>query len=514
MLDSNMIFKGEVKKASGEVTLRNDDESIGNCSECILFTRNDVTLKMIEKYDKSIALYENDTDNDDFNDNQGVQSPSPQLSMNTWTREGELPPRPSTACKRREHKKQASTRGRRSFSDSAPGNVASSGIPAGPADVIDTKAPSFDQNEHLKLIVGGERKKMAQRHILLDYEDGSGAPGTISGGGCGGSGTSNNNRRSLGDGGKNTTAQGLSRNKSFVHPPPPSAASGRAKKVRVKLEDDDNSKHNSESDSDPESREHNAMISSALCNNNTPVLMRPSTAPMRRQWKGQLGRKLELVIHSNWGGIGGLGLTGLEVLDSEFKLIPIFSENLAIIPNVFHDVDFDKLLNTEKITTRPDEMWTLLTDVLHVQPVSIIIDLKAESFIGGLKIWNYNAGLEESYFGVKRMEVYVDDKPMSGSGSGFLIRKAPGFDSFDYGQFIPFGDGIGVGVGGGGGLNISRLMDGVDGVSQNNNQEPDILTLPAATSRSLEGEFGVGDDSYLGSYDDSDDVNFGCDRLV
>jgi len=71
MLDSNIIFKGEIKRASGEEAIRNDDESIGNCSECILFTRNEVTLKMIEKYDKSMqqSMLQYDYEGEGFNNN-------------------------------------------------------------------------------------------------------------------------------------------------------------------------------------------------------------------------------------------------------------------------------------------------------------------------------------------------------------------------------------------------------------------------------------------------------------
>ena len=53
--------------------------------------------------------------------------------------------------------------------------------------------------------------------------------------------------------------------------------------------------------------------------------MRPSTAPMRRQWRGQVGQVLEFVLIGNWGGQGGsLGLTGLQVLDAEFRPLDIY----------------------------------------------------------------------------------------------------------------------------------------------------------------------------------------------
>ena len=59
-MDNNIIFKGEVKRAAGETIKHSniggvsDDEGVGACSECILYTRNESTLKVIERYDKHV----------------------------------------------------------------------------------------------------------------------------------------------------------------------------------------------------------------------------------------------------------------------------------------------------------------------------------------------------------------------------------------------------------------------------------------------------------------------------
>ena len=55
----------------------------------------------------------------------------------------------------------------------------------------------------------------------------------------------------------------------------------------------------------------------------------------------------------------------------------------------------------------------------------------------GLKIWNYNASLDDSFMGVKRLVVNLDGQMLS-PPHGFLIRKAPGDVKSinDFGQFV------------------------------------------------------------------------------
>ena len=48
-LDSQLVFKGEIRKAPGAVM------SLEMNSECVLFTYDPLVLQLIEKYDKHIA---------------------------------------------------------------------------------------------------------------------------------------------------------------------------------------------------------------------------------------------------------------------------------------------------------------------------------------------------------------------------------------------------------------------------------------------------------------------------
>ena len=206
------------------------------------------------------------------------------------------------------------------------------------------------------------------------------------------------------------------------------------------------------------------------------ISMRPSTAPMRRQWKGRKGRHLEFLVSGNWGAPQpAIGLSGLEVLDAEFNKIEI-APRLISMMGTYVNYNCSMLLNENKITSDPNEMW--IVEVANDGEVSIHIDLGMEYDVGGLKVWNYNAGQEErcegggsertlsltvantiphpspaslrfsrcSCFGVKRMRVYLDGK-LGSPEEGFLIRKAPGYANFDFGQFLA----LNMGAGGEGG---------------------------------------------------------------
>ena len=233
-----------MKRAAGEILKTDGDEGVDACSECILFTMNESTLTVIEKYDKHVNRERSGIDGMTGNFN----AKPPQLSMNTWTGGIELPPRPSTACK---GKKKGVIRGRRGASEDGAQMM-----------IADPNAasPSFVQSDHIKLIVGGQRKE-------------------------------------------------LQRNKSFVH---------------MKKKNMDGSSSSGKRNAATESKQQR-------------VVMRPSTAPMRRQWKGQKGRHLELIMCGNWGGQDpAIGLTGLQVLDWQFDPIEVSVNMIQMMGDYRH----------------------------------------------------------------------------------------------------------------------------------------------------------------------------------
>ena len=84
-------------------------------------------------------------------------------------------------------------------------------------------------------------------------------------------------------------------------------------------------------------------------------------------------------------------------------------------------------------------MWAVSTQRVAAT-LRILVDLGQSTTVGALKVWNYNAGLEGTYVGVRRLAVTLDGRRLS-PPEGFLIRKAPGNDSFDFGQFVDFSPG-------------------------------------------------------------------------
>ncbi|GLD92387.1 hypothetical protein PINS_up000920 [Pythium insidiosum] len=68
----------------------------------------------------------------------------------------------------------------------------------------------------------------------------------------------------------------------------------------------------------------------------------------------------------------------------------------------------------------------------------IRIDLKREQNIYGLRVWNYNKSVDDSFRGVKQLSVAVDGLLVSPRVSGFVLRKAPGTDVFDFSQVLRF----------------------------------------------------------------------------
>ena len=98
--------------------------------------------------------------------------------------------------------------------------------------------------------------------------------------------------------------------------------------------------------------------------------------------------------------------------------------------------DLDQLAAPPQVSTDPGTMWAVSQQRVAAT-LRILVDLGQSTTVGALKVWNYNAGLEGTYVGVRRLAVTLDGRRLS-PPEGFLIRKAPGNDSFDFGQFVDF----------------------------------------------------------------------------
>ena len=182
---------------------------------------------------------------------------------------------------------------------------------------------------------------------------------------------------------------------------------------------------------------------------------RPSTAQPHRTTDLPRGRRLELRILSNWGDPGFVGLAGLEVLDENFEVLKTPSHTSlrglqspgspARLEGGAEETaddtigDLDQLAAPPQVSTDPSSMWAVSTQRVAAT-LRILVDLGQPTTVGALKVWNYNAGLEGTYVGVRRLAVTLDGRRLS-PPEGFLIRKAPGNDSFDFGQFVDFSPG-------------------------------------------------------------------------
>ena len=175
--------------------------------------------------------------------------------------------------------------------------------------------------------------------------------------------------------------------------------------------------------------------------------IRPKTAPLNRDGSintPHVGRILEMVFLSNWGDPTSIGLTGFQVMDANFKAIPL-SPSMLTLWSADQQVQSDALsclIDEETTTTDVNHMWCV-PPVVHGGSVKnsryrLVVNLGTNVSILGLVVWNYNgnANVEETYCGVKRMTITFDGVEKSPPMLGTLIRKGPGSSSFNFGQFV------------------------------------------------------------------------------
>jgi hypothetical protein len=93
----------------------------------------------------------------------------------------------------------------------------------------------------------------------------------------------------------------------------------------------------------------------------------------------------------------------------------------------------DKLVDGNNTTTDDRHMW--LIPLTMVERPYLSIDLGKPTPIASLRFYNYNKSLEDSFRGVKKIKIYVDDSCISPE-EGHMVRKAPGNSSFDFGHTI------------------------------------------------------------------------------
>lgn len=154
-------------------------------------------------------------------------------------------------------------------------------------------------------------------------------------------------------------------------------------------------------------------------------------------------KELTIFFCETWADQHYLGLTGLEVLGETFEAIPLELRMMDASPKDLNDLDdyddddrtLDKLLNGINVTTSDENMWMIPFDEDGTHVLKIMFD--EYTIVTGLRIWNYNKSLEDTFRGAKTIHIYLDDHIISPQ-DGFLLRKGPGHCHFDFAQDLLF----------------------------------------------------------------------------
>jgi hypothetical protein len=177
---------------------------------------------------------------------------------------------------------------------------------------------------------------------------------------------------------------------------------------------------------------------------NQAAQIRPSTAAVAKNMPPALvSRYIDLYLISSWGDPAWVGLSEVMGIDSnleEFSLKkPLVSYCLpgqSPTSECVHVEDVESISSASIVrnigmTSCLEDMWVL------AQRRGLVIRLRffmnTRTAIKGLRIWNFNARMEDTGIGVKHIEISVDGGPRK----PLIVRKAPGDCNFDYSQFLP-----------------------------------------------------------------------------
>eukprot|EP00898_Chlorokybus_atmophyticus_P004718 jgi/Chlat1/5247/Chrsp33S00385 len=153
------------------------------------------------------------------------------------------------------------------------------------------------------------------------------------------------------------------------------------------------------------------------------------------------GRLLRLDLVSTWGDRHYMGLTAIQVLDPAMLPIPVSVSSLDARPRDLNDIPgysgddrtLDKLVDGCNVTQDDHHMW--LIPFHKTGPHYLTIDLGQATDIGGIRVWNYNKSEEDTFRGVYRVFISLDGTSLS-PPAGHILRKAPGTDTYDFGQLL------------------------------------------------------------------------------
>lgn len=131
---------------------------------------------------------------------------------------------------------------------------------------------------------------------------------------------------------------------------------------------------------------------------------------------------------TTWGDVNYVGLTGIEIFDSNGKQVKIQDSQISacppdinILPGYGGDPrTIDKLVDGHYLTN--DDMHVWLTPFTAGEDHTITIDLKQPTTIAMIRIWNYNKSRIHSYRGARLINCELDGTAIFRGE----IQKAPG----------------------------------------------------------------------------------------
>jgi len=180
-----------------------------------------------------------------------------------------------------------------------------------------------------------------------------------------------------------------------------------------------------------------SMISTV---NNTISFKSKQTDNIKNKLKYIIFKKIRINILSNYGNSYIVGLTGLNLIDKDNKLIDIESA-IAVgalpkdLKTIYYDENedriFENLFNGINNTTNENLMWLTL---LNPRPF-IEICFKDEMTLNRIEIWNFNEPMSLDK-GAKNIEIIFDDN--ENRKYNIILWKGLGIDHYDYFQKIYF----------------------------------------------------------------------------
>jgi hypothetical protein len=219
--------------------------------------------------------------------------------------------------------------------------------------------------------------------------------------------------------------------------------------------------------SGPSSSSSSTTGNSSAAKANAPFV-RPSTALASRQREPTRASVIVINILSNWGDCTRVGLSGISALDANFSEISLPVPLLLFsAPNGLSKLysapsgcesQLNNLITGCHLTTDPGAMWSIPYGPGSPQNgygvISLRFELPQPLLLRGLRIWNYNGDNEDTWVGVRHVDIYLEQKPTGTGGGGagvmydgvsptatlvasrLVLRKAPGEEELEYAQFI------------------------------------------------------------------------------